>query len=211
MTSYCLQYHAFPSTLKAQTVEMINSSIYFTASAQRPPKQVKFDFYYMHCVNASVFFPVFNSLSWLSDENKVKLLNFKVWLDLTMYASRRSPELLLEEISQYVPAKLPAETSMSDGYGSMLETEWPGIFQRLSNLKEDDGHSVKLGRAVRNGEIVSEEYESEEWCMIKGYMWEKIGNMVIDSVEDRGVKWVRSAGFDEAWENYEDRPRKDEL
>jgi hypothetical protein len=39
-------------------------------------------------------------------------------------------------------------------------------------------------------------------------MWLKIGNMVIDSVEDDGTNWVRSAGFDEAWKDYKDRPRQ---
>jgi hypothetical protein len=152
----------------------------------------------MHCANASIFYPTFLSLPFLSDENKTRVLNFKVWVDFAMYASRRSPALLLEEISGYVPARLPAETSTTNGYGSMKDTEWPGIFKRLFELDHDDGHAIKLGRAVRNGEVVSEGYEGEEWCMLKGYLWEKVGNMVVDSVEDSGVRWARSVGFDEA-------------
>lgn len=191
-------------------MEMINSAIYFTAAAQNPPKQVKFDFYFMHCVNSSIFFPTFLGLEWLSVENKVRLLNFKVWLDLAMYPSRASPALLLEEISGYVPAKLPAETGVTDGNGTVKDTEWPGIFERLFEFA-DDGHAVKLGRAVANGERVSKGYESEEWCKIKGFMWEKIGNMVIDSVEDSGATWGRSVGFKEAWEGFKDRPRRAQL
>jgi len=87
-----------------------------------------------------------------------------------MYASRRSPELLLEEVTTYVPSK------MEKGDG-----EWPGIFERLGEFR-DDGHAAKLGRAVRNGELVA-----DGEGRIKGFMWEKIGNMVIDSVEDEGV------------------------
>lgn len=114
-----------------------------------------------------------------------------------MYASRRSPPLLLEEVSTYVPAKLPAETETTDGRGTARDTEWPGIFERLFDFG-DDGHAVKLGRAVRNGEAVSEGFEGEEWCRIKGFMWEKVGNMVVDSVEGGGDTWARSVGFEEA-------------
>jgi len=32
--------------------------------------------------------------------------------------------------------------------------------------------------------------------------------MVIDSVEDDGVHWARSVGFEEAWKEYKDRPRQ---
>ncbi|KAE8449639.1 hypothetical protein EG329_007969 [Mollisiaceae sp. DMI_Dod_QoI] len=210
MISYASQWACTPENLQQQTVEMINSSIYFTAAAQNPPKQNKFDFYFMHCVNSSIFFPTFLSLSFLDMESKLRLLNFKVWLDLAMYPSRRSPALLLDEVSGYVPAKLPAETEVTNGQGTAKDTEWPGIFERLFNFP-DDGHAVKLGRAVANGERVSKEYENEDWCKIKGFMWEKIGNMVIDSVEDTGAHWARSVGFAEAWKEYEDRPRRAQL
>ena len=153
----------------------------------------------MHCANCSIFFPTFNAQSWLSTASKVRLLQWKGYVDLAMYASRRSPALLLEEITTYVPAKLEAG-----------DAEWNGIFQRLFEY-QDDGHAIKLGRAVANGENVSKGYEDEEWARIKGFMWEKVGNMVVDSVEDTGVRWARSVGFEEAWKDYEDRPRRAQL
>lgn len=201
MISYAKQWSVSEEELEAKTAEMINTAIYFTAAAQKPPKQVKFDFYYMHCVNSSIFFPTFNAQSWLSAGNKVRLLKFKAYIDLAMYTSRRSPPLLLEEISTYTPKKLEKG-----------DAEWPGIFQRLFEFS-DDGHAVKLGRAVRNGEIVSKGWEEKgvEWDRVKGFMWEKIGNMVVDSVEDTGKTWARSVGFEEAWTEYEDRPRETRL
>lgn len=151
----------------------------------------------MHCVNSSIFFPTFNAQPWLSEASKVRLLKFKGYLDLTMYASRRSPALFLNEISDYVPAKKdPSQTS------------WEGIFTRLFEY-EDDGHAVKLGRAVANAKKVSKAYEGEPWVKVKGGMWEKLGNMVIDSVEDTGATWARSVGFDEAWVEYKDRPKRE--
>jgi hypothetical protein len=44
---YASQWTVTPENLEYKTVEMINGAIYFTAAAQHPPKQVKFDFYYM--------------------------------------------------------------------------------------------------------------------------------------------------------------------
>jgi len=67
---------------------------------------------------------------------------------------------------------------------------------------------VKLGRAVANGEQICKKYEGEDWARIKGFMWQKIGNMVVDSVEDTGNTWARNVGFDEAWKDYKDRPRQ---
>jgi hypothetical protein len=156
---------------------------------------VKFDFFYMHSVNSSIFFPTFNAQPWLSEANKIRLLKFKAYVDLALYTSRRSPALLLEEITNYVPKKLEAG-----------DAEWKGIFQRLFVFPEDDGHAVKLGRAVAEAEVVSKKFEGEDWAKIKGFMFEKIGNMVADSVEDTGPTWARNVGFEQAWEKYEDRP-----
>ena len=161
--------------------------------------KVKFDFYFMHCVNCSIFFSAFNAQTWLAEASKIRLLQFKGYLDLAMYASRRCPEPFLEEISGYVPKLLEAG-----------DAEWKGIFERLFEF-QDDGHAVKLGRAVAHGEQISQKYEDEDWAKIKSFMWEKIGNMVIDSVEDTGNHWVRSAGFEEAWVIFEDRSRQDRL
>ncbi|KAB8303177.1 hypothetical protein EYC80_004624 [Monilinia laxa] len=196
MAKYASQWTVGQGELEAKTAQMINSAVYFTAAAQRPPKQVKFDFYYMHCVNSSIFFTSFNKQDFLTEAQKVRLLEWKVRLDLAMYASRRSPELLLEEISGYFPKLLEAGDS-----------EWSGLFQRLFEF-EDDGHAVKLGRAVAHAQLISQDYEGEDWAKIKDFMWLKIGNMVADSVEDTGETWARSVGFDEAWSKYEDRARQ---
>ncbi|RDL40920.1 uncharacterized protein BP5553_00899 [Venustampulla echinocandica] len=201
MIKHATQWVVTPENLEEKTVEMINTSIYFTAAAQHPPKQVKFDFYFMHCANSSIFFHSFNALPSISTEMKVRMLQWKGYLDLAMYASRRAPPLLMDEISNYVPAKLEKG-----------DAEWPGIFERLIGF-QDDGHASKLGRSVRHGELASKKWEDKnaDWIKVKGFMWGKIGNMVIDSVEDTGERWVRSAGFDEAWEEFADRPRREKI
>lgn len=190
-----------PETLERKTAEMTNAAIFFTAAAQRPPKQVKFDFFYMHCTNTSIFYPTFNSLPWLSAANKVRLLQWKVYVDLAIYTSRGTAPLHLSEVSLYTPSKLEAG-----------DAEWKGIFRRLTEFA-DDGHAVKFGRAVANAERLCEPYEKngEGVGVLNGFMWEKIGNMVVDSVEDTGATWARNVGWEEAWKDYEDRPRKSQL
>lgn len=154
----------------------------------------------MHCVNSSVFWPSINAQSWLSPASKVRLLQWKAYIDLAMYASRRSPKLIASEITDYEPAGTTQEA-----------TTWPGIFERLFKFApKDDGHAVKLGRAVRNGQLVSKRWEDEgkDWLRVKGDMWQKIGNMAIDSVEDTGDTWARNVGFDQAWDSYGDRKKR---
>jgi hypothetical protein len=109
-----------------------------------------------------------------------------------LYASRGCPALLPSEINSYIPTK--------DG----AEAQREGIFARLFEF-DDDGHAIKLGRALANGENVSTGYEGEKWAMVKGEMWNEIMNMAVDSVEDTGRTWVRGAGFDQAWKDFGER------
>ncbi|KAI9698118.1 MAG: hypothetical protein M1820_007626 [Bogoriella megaspora] len=185
MLSYASQYSVSPSDdLEEKTAEMINATIYFTGAAQRPGKQIKFDFYLMHCVNCSIFFTAFLKQEWLPREDKARLLEWKVWNDLALYASRKSPDLLLDEIRNYKPKR---------------PSGWEGVFERVREFL-DDGHGSKLVRTLAHGEKVSRPYEQQDGFRIKGDMFLTLGHMVIDSVEAPGDHWVRSAGFDEAWE-----------
>lgn len=90
------------------------------------------------------------------------------------------------------------------------DAEWESILTRLC-ARDDDGHAVKLGRAVAFGEVACREFEGEGWARVKGGMWGKVGNMVVDSVEGPGSNWVRSAGFEEAWTGFGERTRRENL
>jgi hypothetical protein len=165
---------------------------YFTGASQRAPHIVKFDFFHMHCVNSSIFFPFFLKSSSLSTAAKIRLLEWKARTDLVLYTSRGAPALDLNEIRNYTP-KHPAPAGTDP---------WPAIIARVCALG-DDGHSSKLVRALANGKKVSAQFEENrrDAFVIKGDMWDQLGYMVIDSVEAGEPYWVRSAGFDEAWEN----------
>ena len=180
------QFTVDETVLEAKTAEMINAAVYFTATAQRPPHQIKFDFYYMHCVNSSIFFSNFlaPANAFLTPATKRRLLEWKVRLDITMYASRGCPPQLLDEVTTYT---------------SQHDSDWSRIIARVNRL-EDDGHAAKLVRALAHGEQACKAYEDREGFLIKGDMWRVLGHMAIDSVEQGEPTWVRSAGFEEAWE-----------
>lgn len=148
----------------------------------------------MHCVNCSIFFDAFLQQSWISDENKARLLEWKGRIDLCMYTSRRSPEPLIDEIVNYKP-KIPGS--------------WDKVFERVQNLP-DDGHASKLVRALAHGEAICKPYENDPKFRIQGSMWLQLGHMgnapyylnlnnrltafpAIDSVESPGEHNLRSS------------------
>lgn len=188
-----LAQYRIPSAdlISERTAEMTNTTAYFTGAAQRPPKAVKIDFYYMHSLNASIFFPAFMRQRWLSEKNKIRLLEWKIRNDAVIYASRGCAKLLLDEIKEYQPKK------QSSG--------WEDIIERVNNLPGDDGHAAKLIRALAHGEQISKPYETKENFRIKGDMWLKLGHMSIDSVESAAPMFVRAAGLTSSWEEVEDR------
>lgn len=179
--------------LEARTAEMTNASAYFTGAAQRPPKMIKMDFFYMHCINCSIFFSAFMKQPWLSDKNKIRLLEWKVRNDIILYASRGIPDLLLDEITDYKPVE---------------PSGWDGIIDRVKKYK-DDGHGSKLVRALAHGQQICKPFENKEVgksFRIKDDMWLQLGHMAIDSVESAPPEWVRSCGYDSAWKDIGDRP-----
>ena len=165
----------------------------------------------MHCVNCSIFFSAFLEASWISDKHKARLLEWKGRNDLALYASRRCPKPLLDEIQYYKPVK-------------SHQSSWDAIIERMIS-HQDDGHGIKLVRALRHGAEICKPYDGKPSFKVRNGMWDKLGNMgkhrisispsrygsfsgelsvsvAIDSVEDSGDSWVRSAGFNEAWEKW---------
>ncbi|KAF6226042.1 hypothetical protein HO173_012532 [Letharia columbiana] len=206
MISIAKEWKVMPGAVIEKTGEMTNAAVYYTGGAQYPPKPIKFDFYYMHCVNCSIFYDAFSKqATWITDENKARLLEWKGRLDLCMYASRRSPKPRMDIINDYEP-KHP-ETAKD----TVVEKDsWDGIVTRVLHL-DDDGHAAKLVRALAHAENICAAYSmNDPLFRIKGDMWLQLGHMAIDSVEgaeNTGGAWVRSAGFPQAWEQFEDHPR----
>lgn len=118
----------------------------------------------MHAVNSSIFFTSFLKQAWISTPNKIKLLEWKGRLDLALYASRRSPKLLLDEITNYPPE-----------HRSQLQS-WDTIINRAKVFK-DDGHASKFVRALAHGQQACASYENSARFRIKGDMWRQLAQM----------------------------------
>ena len=159
--------------------DSVTTSVYFTVAAQHPPKQIKFDFYLMHCVTSSIFYRAFMSASWISPENKARLLELKGRCDLTLYASRGSPALLMDDVRNYkVNKKL---VDLEDG------EVWPQLFAKACALP-DDGHASKTLRAIASAQELSKKYEGGKGFRVRGDDWEKLGQIgEIPEIED--VVW----------------------
>lgn len=186
-----------PVDLDVKTAEMYNVNVYAAGAAQYKPKEVKIDFFLMHQVNLSIFYPVLNRQTWLSPESKARLLEWKGRIDLINYASRLAPELHEDEIINYKP-KDPNRTT------------WESLFQKAHTM-DDDGHIVKLLRALASGAKLSAPYEVDEECAsrfpLKGDNWIQIGNMAVDTtVSDiYPQRFIRGAGNPDKWAVFKDR------
>jgi len=187
MIDIAKQFRVKEEDLERRTAEMIDAAVYVTAAAQRPPHAIKFDFFLMHCVTSSIFSGTFLSSPSLSPSTKCRLLEWKVRVDLAMYASRGCPDLLYSEISNYVPKAGENAT-------------WENVFERVRKLS-DDGHTSKFVRALANGEEMCGRFEGQEGFRVRDGDWRRIAHAVIDSVEGEEVHWVRSCGFEEAWKD----------
>lgn len=182
-----------PDKLEEKTAEMINVNAYFTGAAQRPPKRVKLDFFFIHNVNCSIFMSSILEKPWLTRQEKAILLAWKGRFDILAYAFRGAPHLDINEIIAYQP-KAPGG--------------WNAIYERVLNF-DDDSHLTKFIRAVANGEGVCRPFEDTggDQFPIKGEMWLQIAHMALDSMDGETYqsRWVKGAGFAKQWELFCER------
>lgn len=134
-------------------------------AAMRKDKEVKVDFFLMHCVTVAIFLTTFMAQDWITPENKARLLEWKVRFDMLTYAATGAPELHIDEITNYVP-KVPQDKAGNP---------WLGIIERGMRV-EDDGHTIKTIRALIHGEKICAGVEGMDLPVV-GDMWSKIGAM----------------------------------
>lgn len=183
--------------LDEKTAEMFEANVYLMGAAQRPEKEVKLDFFFMHSVNASLFFTAFNKQTWLSLENKVRLLEWKGRMDLLTYASRLAPMLDGDEIVNYKVRQ--------------AGLTWSSLIDQVNQLKHDDGHIAKLVRALAHGSQVCAPYHNQPELSSRFPLDERgffqIANMALDTTADPVLprRWVRGAGGERNWVHCADR------
>ncbi|KAI0544065.1 HypA protein [Xylaria curta] len=185
-----------PQDLEARTVEMFNTAVFQGACAAiRPGKEARFDFWLMHQINLCPIFLTINAQDWISTANKVRLLEWKIRFDIIEYTARAWVPVSIEKIASYVPKENTRKPAAE-------------LLPRIKALR-DDGHVSKLSRAVGLCEHASKKYENQDWLKIKGEdLWNKVHQLVIDSAEGKGPKWVQGFAGNasaEAWNEVPDR------
>ncbi|KAJ5759766.1 hypothetical protein N7520_006922 [Penicillium odoratum] len=160
MLQYAAQYTVSAEQIPERLADMINTVVYYTSAAQRRDKEIKIDFFFIHSLNSSIFFSTLMELPYLKQEWKCRLLEWKGRLDLLTYVSRNSPDLLIDEVTNYPANK-----------------DWQTVISHSIAHPTDDGHLSKLVRAVAHGQNVCRRFEKKDAMPISGDMWLKIGNM----------------------------------
>ncbi|RYP56837.1 hypothetical protein DL771_011612 [Monosporascus sp. 5C6A] len=192
-----------PDELDERTAEMYHAAIYQGASAAlQPGKQPKWDFFLIpetaceiecvskHHINLCPIFLTINAQDWIPLESKVRILEWKIRLDLAQYAARACPELSLDRIASYEPKDKgpgPAVGELIDRAHVALNPLSPFLppSSRLSyprpqkqptlthsldterllpriHALEEDGHASKLFRAVEIGRRAISRYENDD-------------------------------------------------
>lgn len=190
MASIASQFRIKPQDLERRTAEMISTCAYMAGASQRPGRKRKIDFFYMHTVTSSIFFSVIIKQDWIKLEDRIRMVEWKGRLDLAWYVVSGCAELNADAVTEY-------HNDFSANMG------WKDLYT-ASNKEHDDGHVVKLIRALKNGQEVAKPFENGEFSdafPVKGDMWLNIARMTLDTTKDwtPDQKWVNFTGFDMGW------------
>jgi hypothetical protein len=187
---YVSQAKVTPETLEERTAEMVHTAAWLAAAAAfRPGHIPKMDFFLIHHLNSTPFFVAINKLPWVPVEFKVRLLEYKIRIDIIQYVGRGCPPLDTEAIRAYKPKDQHLVSRPED------------LLPRFYNI-DDDGHTIKVVRGFLLAQQISREYAGRPWIrVVDDDMWLKMHYLLLDSVEGQNALWVRSAGFEEAWKD----------
>ncbi|XWW96385.1 hypothetical protein V2A60_004359 [Cordyceps javanica] len=201
-----------------QVDSMVHASAYFAAaSIFHPPHKPKFDFFIIHHNNLSPAFLWLKTQDWIPAAAKARLLEWKLRTGILTYLSRGSPRLDVDALRRYVP------NDIRTGRAAAMVRTPEELLPRLHAIP-DDGHAVKVARAFLLAQRASRPYlegggggsgsgaaadrPRPSWIRIADdETWLRAHYALLDSVEGADVdngkepRWVRSVGFDNAWDN----------
>lgn len=123
------RFNLHPASLAHRTLEATHASALMCAGATREDRKIRFCFYLMHAVTSSLFTHVFVAQPWIDAEVKARLVRWKVWTDLALYASRRAPELRVAEITGYKAKVDPGKEG----------NPWLGLVERAVAYQDRSG------------------------------------------------------------------------
>jgi len=189
------RWYAHPDEdLERAAAEVINTSIYVTCSAMRPPHEFRVDFFILHIANASFWLQAFLHQPSVTHEQKARMIEDTGRLLTFMCAGLGMPALHPEVLEAHV-------MKTNDGKG----TDWDGLFAKVCS-HADDGHMIKFIRALANGEKKSKPYEGQKGFPMRQEMFLKAANAVLDNTSPKPMAFlrhfdlIRGVGFPQAWE-----------
>ncbi|TDZ74254.1 Oxidoreductase ptaJ [Colletotrichum trifolii] len=198
MTDIAGKVRVEPGQLEERTAEMFHASVCLAAAAAiKAGKEARWDFFLIHHVNSSPIFLAFNAQPWISAENKIRMLEYKIRMDLVQYAARGSPSVDIDAVKAYRPKDLDK--------GNQLVAKPTDLLPRFHDII-DDGHTIKVVRALGICQELSAKYGDKPWNKFKSDEdWVKLNYLLLDGTENVETRWVRSAGLDEAWNDIPSR------
>ncbi|KAL6912640.1 hypothetical protein FSST1_010400 [Fusarium sambucinum] len=180
MVSLLQQVHVEDAELEERTAEMFQAVVVVASSAAiHPPHHVKYDFFLMHHVNSAVMYLQNIQNEWMTRDDKRRLLEWKIRMDLIQYVARGRPPISVKAIASYEP-KIPSTSSVRGKF-----------FQLSLDDFGDDGHGIKQARATALCHEVMKSWEDKSWAVLKGdTIWKKIQHMVVDALEISGPLYL---------------------
>lgn len=139
-------------------------------------------------MNSAPIFLTLNKADWVPKSMKIRLLEWKMRLDVVQYVARGCPTLQSDILRTYTPKDKTAVSSPSD------------LLPRFY-VTPDDGHTIKVVRALLIAQEETERWGKKDWMRIRGEDWVRLHYLLLDGIEGYEDRWVRAAGFDEAWKD----------
>lgn len=109
-------------------------------------------------------------------------------LDVVQYIARGCPTLHSDVLETYTPRDANLVSSPRE------------LLPRFY-VTPDDGHTIKVVRALLIAQEETERWGNKEWMKVKGSDWLRMHYLLLDGIEGQDNRWVRAAGFEEAWED----------
>ncbi|PKS10852.1 hypothetical protein jhhlp_002609 [Lomentospora prolificans] len=176
--------------LDERTAETFQAMLWVAGAATvHPPNEPRFDFFLIHHVNLSPIFLTINAQPWIPTAQKVRILEWKIRAGLLIWLGVGSPPLDFYKALEYTPKDRTPMSKPED------------LLPKFHHV-DDDGHTIKLARAIVLCHDELQKYHDRPWVQIKGEdNWTRLMHLLVDAtVEPEGNRWVRDAGFDSAWE-----------
>ncbi|KAK2023934.1 hypothetical protein LX32DRAFT_627118 [Colletotrichum zoysiae] len=190
--AYLSRVRIDPDDMEERVAENIHTAAYMaSASIFHPPHLPRYDFFLIHHLTLAPILLLLGPATWIPEKVKHRILEWKGRFDILQYVARWCPPLQIESVADYKP------------HDTFLGSSTEELLPRFHG-KPDDGHVVKVARALVIAQRNSQKYRHRPWIRIKDdATWLKALYVLLDStiMVHSGFPWVRSAGWDEAWED----------